>query len=213
MTEEDIYLFEQKAIQFLQDECHSFDDAHDLTHIRRVVSTAKQLAQEEQAVLAVVIPAAWLHDCVSLPKNHPDREFASKYAADRAVDFLTQIKYSQGLLAGIHHAIVSHSYSANCSPQTLEAKIVQDADRLDALGAIGIARCIQVSASLNRSLYASDDAFCEQREPDDKCYTIDHFYSKLFNITDSLNTTSARLEGQKRERVMRDFLAALKTEL
>jgi uncharacterized protein len=197
---------------FLQAQGHA-DSAHDLSHISRVVKVAKQLALEEGADLAIVVPAAWLHDCVSLPKNHPERYLASTLAGDKAIEFLTSIFYPSEYYAAIHHAIRAHSFSANVLPNTLEAKIVQDADRLDALGAVGVARCMQVSGALNRPLYSLDDPFCEVREPNDARYSIDHFYTKLFCIVDSLNTPSAQLEGRRRQEVMRTFLNDLALEI
>lgn len=204
--------YEVQFYTFLEAQGYA-DAAHDLAHIHRVVKIAKQLGAEENAVLAVVVPAAYLHDCVSLPKNHPDRHLASTLAADKAIEFLTSIGYPSKYYEGIHHAIRAHSFSANVAPQSVEAKVVQDADRLDALGAIGIARCLQVSGALNRALYSLDDPFCEEREPDDAHYSIDHFYNKLFRIAQSLNTPSAQLEGIKREKRMRTFLDHLAREI
>jgi uncharacterized protein len=189
------------------------DAAHDLNHILRVVKTAKQLAVEEKADMSVIVPAAWLHDCVSLPKNHADRHLASTFAGDRAIEFLISVHYPSEYYMEIHHAIRAHSFSANINPESVEAKIVQDADRLDALGAVGIARCMQVSGSLNRALYSLNDPFCTVRKPNDTEYSIDHFYKKLFHITDSLNTTSAKQEGKRRENVMRVFLDQLACEI
>ena len=73
--------------QFLHEQMDG-DSAHDLSHIRRVLANAKRFAQEEGADLAVVIPAAWLHDCVTVPKDSPQRPFASRLAADTAVSYL-----------------------------------------------------------------------------------------------------------------------------
>ncbi|ETX10674.1 regulator [Marinomonas ushuaiensis DSM 15871] len=204
--------FEMRCRDFLETQGHA-DAAHDISHITRVVKVANQLAIEEGAELAVVVPAAWLHDCVSLPKNHPDRHLASTMAGDKAVDFLASINYPAEYHQAIHHAIRAHSFSANIVPESLEAKIVQDADRLDALGAVGIARCMQVSGALNRALYSLEDPFCEVREPDDALYSIDHFYNKLFRIAQSLNTSSARIEGKRREGVMQEFLHQLAQEV
>jgi len=212
MKLEHVKQYESSFLSFLNAEGHA-DAAHDVNHILRVVKVATQLTIEEQAKFAVVIPAAWLHDCVSLPKNHPNRTQASKLAGDKAVSFLSSIDYPSVYLDDIHHAITAHSFSANVPPCTLEAKIVQDADRLDALGAVGVARCMQVSGALNRPLYSSDDPFCETRPLNDAQYTIDHFYNKLFNIADTLNTPSAQLEGKKREVFMRVFLAQLRDEI
>jgi len=189
------------------------DLAHDINHVLRVVKTAKVLALREKANLQVVLPAAYLHDCVCLPKNHPERAQSSRLAADKAITLLTTIDYPSDFFDDIHHAIISHSYSANITPQTLEAQIVQDADRLDALGAIGIARCLQVSSLLGITLYHHEDPFCEQRTPDDRHYSIDHFYRKLLQIESTMNTPSAKVEAQHRTQVMRDFLSQLAREL
>ncbi|CAM4152405.1 HD domain-containing protein [Pseudoalteromonas byunsanensis] len=193
--------------------CVFADTAHDLTHVERVVKTAKLLAEQEQADLAVVLPAAWLHDCVAVAKNHPDRARASKMAADKAVSFLQSIDYDESKLDAIHHAIVAHSFSANVTPETLEAKIVQDADRMDALGAIGVSRCMKVGGAIARHLYHPDDPFCERREADDMRYTLDHFFIKLLHIAEQMHTRSAKEEARKRTDFMKAFLEQLKQEI
>ncbi|KPV47878.1 hypothetical protein SE17_41085, partial [Kouleothrix aurantiaca] len=121
--------------QFLAGAQHPADAAHDLAHIRRVVGTATALAAAENADLWIVVPAAWLHDCVIVPKNSPDRARASGMAADAATEFLRGAGYPPEFLPGIHHAIEAHSFSARIAPRTPEARVVQDADRLDAIGA------------------------------------------------------------------------------
>ena len=189
------------------------DLAHDIHHVMRVVNTAKILCEEENAIKEVVIPAAYLHDCFSFEKNHPNRAQSSLFAADKALVFLNRLNYPSEYLEGIHHAIVAHSFSANVETQTVEAQIIQDADRLDALGAIGIARCIQVSAKLDRPLYSFDDPFCHERAPTDGLYTIDHFYTKLLTLSSSMKTKSAVREADKRTLVMRAFLMQLESEI
>ncbi|MGY5449921.1 HD domain-containing protein [Agarivorans sp. MS3-6] len=203
---------EQQCALFVCDLEHS-DSAHHIDHVRRVVALAKHLAKQEHAQLEVVVPAAWLHDCVSLAKNHPQRHLASQMAADKALEFLSRIRYPQAYFAAIHHAIVAHSYSADVKPNSIEAEVVQDADRLDALGAIGLSRCLQVGTSLNRPLYNQHDPFCLQRCPDDREYTLDHFYSKLLHISESVCTPSARCEAQLRTQFMLNYLQQLKHEL
>ena len=204
--------FEPDFARFIQAEMQT-DLAHDYQHVLRVVNNATKLCQQEGAIDAVVLPAAWLHDCLSLPKDHPQRALASQLAADKAIAFLTSIKYPAEHYQAIHHAICCHSFSANITPTTLEAKIVQDADRLDALGAIGIARCLQVSSQLKRPLYAPEDPFCTNREADDKSYTLDHFYQKLLKIKDSMHCDSAKKEANKRSQYMLTFLAQLDAEI
>jgi|TARA_Y100000780_G_scaffold187293_1_gene174231 uncharacterized protein len=208
------------SLQQLNQQCRDFitslvhaDVAHDITHIERVVRVAVQLCIAEQADMAIVLPAAWLHDCVAVAKNHPDRAKASTMAADKAINFLASIGYDEQLFADIHHAIAAHSFSANIAIKTVEAQIVQDADRMDALGAIGVSRCMKVGGSISRLLYNPDDPFCLNREADDKKYTLDHFFIKLLHIAQSMNTPSAKAEAQRRTAYMHDFLAQLKSEI
>ncbi|WP_420641450.1 HD domain-containing protein [Candidatus Leptofilum sp.] len=189
------------------------DAAHDMQHVERVVLLSRRLAAAEGANLAVVLPAAWLHDCVTLPKNAPNRQKASQLAAAAAVRFLRSINYPEEHLEAVAHAIAAHSFSAGIAPTTLEAKVVQDADRLDAIGAIGVARCLLVGGALERPLYNPADPFCESREPDDLAYTIDHFYRKLFKIGQTLHTQAAREEATRRNAFMRAFLDQLRLEI
>ncbi len=203
---------ESELLEFIQNEMVQ-DHAHDINHLMRVVKSAKSLATNEQAKLEVVLPAAYLHDCFSFPKNHPDRRNSSKLAADKAIAFLSSINYPSFYFDDIHHAITAHSFSANINPETIEAQIVQDADRLDALGAIGISRCIQVGASLGIRFYNPEDAFCKHRQPDDRCYTIDHFYIKLLKLANKMNTQSAKREAESRIELMQAYLQQLQKEI
>lgn len=189
------------------------DPAHDLAHVKRVVSIAKKLAEEEKANLEVVVPAAWLHDLVNLPKNHPDRKKASVLAADEAMIFLKSVNYPEKYFTDIHHAICAHSFSANIKTETIEAKVVQDADRLDALGAIGLARLFSISTQLGSLFYDINDPFFKNRPLDDKHFALDHIYVKLEKITHSMNTESARVEALRRFKFIEDFLDELKKEI
>lgn len=189
------------------------DPAHDFLHFSRVVKTAKALCTSEGGNWEVVGPAAWLHDFVIVPKNHPDRKIASRLSATKAGEFLTPLGYRASDLQAIKHCIEAHSFSAQIEPTTLEAQIVQDADRLDGIGSIGIARCFSLAGVLKRPFYSQHDPFCSQRTPDDQTYTLDHFYQKLFKTAESLKTRSARDEGQRRVQAMRAFLEQLKREI
>jgi uncharacterized protein len=189
------------------------DPGHGLVHLRRVVATALALAAAEAARIDVVLPAAWLHDCVHVAKNSPDRSRASHLAAAHAVSFLQAAGYPPDALPGIAHAIQAHSYSAGIRPQTIEAKVVQDADRLDALGAIGIARCIAVGSALGRPLYEPDDPFCEARTPDDAGASVDHFYTKLLRLAATMQTDAGRIEAERRTAFIRAFIVQLRSEI
>ncbi|WP_374144833.1 HD domain-containing protein [Vibrio sp. NTOU-M3] len=204
--------FEAQFIEFIQAEMAQ-DLAHDINHVLRVVKAAKMLCEKEGAIEEVVVPAAYLHDCFSYEKDHPERNQSSTIAANKAIQFLQKINYPEEYLDGIRHAIVAHSYSARVPTRTLEAKIVQDADRLDALGAIGIARCVQVGATLNRALYNTEDTFCAEREPDDSTFILDHMYTKLLKLALAMNTKSAREEADHRTDFMYHYLRQLKSEV
>lgn len=189
------------------------DPAHDISHVQRVVQNTISLTRAASGNAEVTVPAAWLHDCVSVAKDSPLRKQASKLAADEAVRFLASIDYRPDLLDQIHHAIEAHSYSANLQTNTLEAQIVQDADRLEAVGAIGIARCLLTGGSLHRPLYEPSDPFAEKREPDDGLYTLDHFYCKLLGLAETMKTEAGKAEAIERTKYMRGYLEQLRLEI
>ncbi len=203
------YLFEDKISVVLG----SNDPAHDLLHVKRVVAIAEKIAVKEKAQLEVVLPAAWLHDIVNLPKNHVDRKIASKLAAIEAIDFLNNIGYPTKYFPEIFHAIEAHSFSAKIKAETIEAQIVQDADRLDALGAIGLARLFSVSTQLGRLFYEPFDPFAENRKLDDQLYGIDHIALKIKTISESMNTPTAQQEAKRRYDFILNFLEQLKKEI
>jgi uncharacterized protein len=204
----------------LQERCLDFvrsstpaDAAHDISHVKRVLKNVIYLTDTEQANSLVTIPAACLHDCVAVPKDSPLRAQGSRLAAEAATAFLAEIEYREDLLPEIFHAIEAHSFSADIPVRSLEARVVQDGDRLDSLGAIGIARCLLVGGKLNRPLCDHADPFCDDREPDDSLYTIDHFYTKLLKLPGTMQTQAGRAEAQRRADLMRDYLDQLRAEI
>ena len=209
---EDLQIIERHCREWIKNKANT-DSAHDIAHIERVVRSARLIGKEEQADSEVIMPAAWLHDCVILPKNHPDRKKASTLAAQKAAEFLNTLDFPANKIPAVAHAIEAHSYSAGLAPKTIEAMIVQDADRLDALGAIGIARCFSVGGALNNSMYNPDDPFAKEREPDDSKWTVDHFYKKLFRLPELLNTDAAKAIARKRIDYMKAYLEQLSSEI
>lgn len=208
--------WERRFARFL-DRQEQGDAAHDRAHVRRVVAAAKALADEEGAALEVVLPAAWLHDCVAVPKDAPGRSDASAKAATAAGAFLNEAGYSPEHRSAIQHAIEAHSFSAGLAPETLEAKVVQDADRLDALGAVGIARCLMVGGQLGHALYDPDAPFSDERPPheplNDDAYVLDHFYTKLLTLAGTMQTAAGRAEAERRTDFMKAYLHRLRTEI
>jgi uncharacterized protein len=202
-------LFDAKARELYP----AVDPSHDFLHIRRVAATALKLARDEHADVMVVLPAAYFHDFVTIPKNDPRRTQASTLSGEAAARYLRDVGYPDRYLDAIRHAIEAHSFSAGISTETIEAKVVQDADRLDSLGAIGIARCFSTGALMGIPFHHEYDAFGENRALDDKRYTVDHFFVKLFKIVETFETATARVEGVRRVAFMQDYLKQLRSEV
>ncbi|WP_312552505.1 HD domain-containing protein [Massilia sp.] len=169
------------------------DGAHDASHLERVWRSAEALlAHHPEADALVVMAASYLHDLVNLPKDDPDRAQASRRSAALARERLAQIGFPSDRLDAVAHAIEAHSYSAAIPATTIEAKIVQDADRLDALGAIGLARMFYVAGRLGRALAHPGDPLAEAREPDDRAWTLDHIVVKLARLPEMMQTEAGR---------------------
>ncbi len=199
--------------KYLEQGAGQSDLAHDLAHIRRVAANARRLAAAEGADLQVVIPAAWLHDCVMIPKDSPLRSSTSRLAAEAAACFLREAGYPTPVIPAIEHAIEAHSFTAQVTPQTPEARVVQDADRLEAIGAIGLARCLMLGGALDRPLYHPTEPFPSGRAPDERAYSLDHFYQKLLKLADEMKTAAGQAEAQQRTAFLQQFLDQLKREL
>ena len=205
--------WEARFAAFLAGQPSARDTAHDEGHVRRVVASAKKLAAAEGADLAVVLPAAWLHDCIVIAKNSPQRASASKLAANQAGAFLREAGYPAEHIPAIEHAIVAHSFSAGVAPQTIEAKVVQDADRLEALGAIGIARTLITGGANRTPFYDFSEPFPITRVADDRTNIIDHFFTKLLTIADRMQTESGRAAARQRAGFLKQFLTQLGSEI
>ena len=191
------------------------DPAHDLAHVQRVVAWARRLACAEGAALEVVVPAAWLHDVVAVPKDSPSRSQASRLAARAAAAWLLEVEYPERHIEDVAHAIEAHSFSAGVEPRTLEARVVQDADRLDALGAVGVARLYATAGTMGSALVHPDDPVPSEppgRPLDDRRWATDHFFAKLLTLPASMRTAAGRLEAERRAGFLRTFLDELRRE-
>jgi uncharacterized protein len=190
------------------------DSAHDIGHLNRVWQNAQIIAdQEPHCDRTVLLAAAYLHDLVNLPKSHPDRAEASAMSADKATPLLQRLGLNTNQIDATRHAIIAHSFSANVAPETLEAKIIQDADRIEALGAIGLARCFAVSGALDRLLFNHADPFASARALNDQKFAIDHFATKLLRLPDTMQTTAGRTLANQRTEILRVYLDDLAKEL
>ena len=189
------------------------DAAHDFEHIMRVLKNATVIAMKEKADIKVITAAVLLHDIVSYPKSDPRSKNSSLESAEESKKILKKYDFSQDEINIISDAIRDHSFSRGVIPSTIEGKILQDADRLDALGAIGIARTFAVGGAANRPFYNKDDPFCKRRSPNDKTWTLDHFYKKLLLLEKTMNTKTGKIEARKRIKIMKKFLDELKKEI
>lgn len=189
------------------------DPGHGIDHVTRVVGNAQHIGMLEHANPFVVMPAAWLHDCVLVAKNSPDRSKASRLAAINARAIIETLEYPSEHHDEIVHAIEAHSFSAAIECKSIEAQVVQDADRLEALGSIGIARCLMTAGSLRQSLYDLDEPFPVTRKPDDRQQSIDHFFAKLFKLPATMKTRAGGAEAHNRVTIMVAFLEQLSAEL
>ena len=191
------------------------DAAHDLAHFRRVWQTAQTLMEGEQADALVVLTACYFHDIVSFAKNHPLRHTSSQRAAEKAAAILTTDfpDFPESAIPAVRHAIEAHSFSAGIAPQSLEAKIVQDADRLEALGAIGLARVFAVSGAPGVPLFDAHDPFADARTPDDRAFALDHFQTKLLRLPDTMQTEMGRELARHNADFLIQFMAKLSAEL
>ena len=189
------------------------DSAHDFDHIMRVFKNAKKICNDENVNEKLVLCAVLLHDIISYPKYDKRSKLSSIKSAKESKKILKRFNFTKEEIQIISDAIMDHSFSRNKIPKTIEGKILQDADRLDAIGAIGIARVFAVSGSEKRPFYNVKDPFCKTRSPDDKVWTIDHFYRKLLKLESLMNTKSGKIEAKKRTKVMKEFLSQLKNEI
>ena len=190
------------------------DPAHDWLHIQRVAMNANRIAKKEKASVLLVTIASLLHDIKNLPKSDPQSHLSSQLSAAFARDYLCMFPLTAQEVDIIADAILNHSYSRGQSPSTLEGKVVQDADRLDSLGAIGIARCFVVGGCHQRLMYQGNDPFYDARRAlDDKTFTLDHFYKKLFTLPDLMQTKTGRVLALARVDKMKSFLAWMSDEI
>lgn len=189
------------------------DPSHDWPHVGRVVCSAREMAKHEDVSLDCLLASVYCHDLINLPKNHPDRKNASTLSAQEALPYLEAAGFDPKEREIISQAVIEHSFSKGLKPTSIEAAILQDADRLDALGAIGILRCASVNTIMNCKYYDPFDPFAEFRDLNDKEFMIDHYFVKLFKLPDMMNTLSGKVEGERRVLMMKEFLQSLKREI
>jgi len=186
------------------------DPGHDVAHCLRVAEWTIRLGgasvHPRQA-----IAAALLHDVINIPKDSPDRTSASERSADFARRLLTELGFDEIDL--ICAAIHDHSYSTGRVPRSPLGDALQDADRLEALGALGIFRTASCGARIGADYFDGDDPWAERRDLDDAKHTIDHFFRKLLLLPPTLRTKTGCEEAERRAKFMIAFLRQLGDEI
>ncbi len=189
------------------------DAAHDLGHLLRVARLAHRLAKLEEADPEVCVAGALLHDLVYRPKNHPESPLTARMAADLVLRWCQETPGLETRAQAIAAAVASHSWSGGGAPASREAAVVQDADRLEALGAIGVARVFATGASFGAGLWHPEDPWAEGRDLDDKAWSLDHFERKLLRLEADMKTDAGRRLAVARQHAMLAYLGALRAEL
>jgi len=200
-----------RASEYVREKFENEYSGHDWFHTLRVFRTATRIAEAEGADLGTVQLAALLHDV-------DDRKLSPETYEDKANArrFLTKNNVDEGKTEEICRIIGEISFAENCIPSTLEGKCVQDADRLDAIGAIGIARAFAYGGNHNRLMYHPDIAPNPNMSKDEyiksNSTTVNHFYEKLFKLTDMMNTDTAKLIAKERDDYMKAFISEFMDE-
>jgi uncharacterized protein len=189
------------------------DGAHDISHLARVWRNVKEIQRHESGDLEILCAAVLLHDSIEVPKQSPLRSQASRLAASEATTRLIALGWDPERTACVASAIESHSYSAGITPATLEAAILQDADRLDAIGFTGVARCFYTAGRMSSLLYDPSNPRGTGRMLNDAMYALDHFPSKLLNLAEGFKTATGRSIAARRHAALYNFYLGMLAEL
>jgi uncharacterized protein len=197
------------------------DGSHDASHLVRVWWNAQKIGERERDRTGAsidwdVLAAICLtHDNAVVDKSSAEeRQTAAGRSADAAVPILGATEaFDSDQLALADDAIRCHSFSSQGEPESLEGAILRDADRLDALGAVGIARTFHTGGGMESELYHPTDPFGNDRPLEDDAYVVDHFYQKLLRLKDNMLTQSAAALAERRHRLMEQFLDQLANEI
>ena len=205
----------QKTAAFVQQTLQNAESGHDWWHILRVWNNAKLTAKTEKVDLLIVELAALLHDIADSKFHNGDEEIGPKTAGD----FLKSIEVDDAIIEHVQQIIRNMSFKSsfdNVSFSSEEMKVVQDADRLDAIGAIGIARAFNYGGFKNRELYnpeiAPDFNLTKEAYKNSTAPTINHFYEKLLLLKDQMNTKTAQQIALQRHGFMELYLEQFAAE-
>lgn len=188
------------------------DPGHDLEHCLRVALWTVRIGGEELDWRRAVA-AALLHDIVNPPKSSPERVHASERSAAEARRILPDFDFDADAVEDIALAVRDHSFSRGAVPTRPLGKALQDADRLEALGALGLFRTISTGTRMGARYFHPRDPWARNRPLDDRAHSVDHFFTKLLRLPATMNTEAGRHEAERRAAFLRAFLEQLADEL
>lgn len=191
----------------------SADPGHDLAHCLRVAQWTVTLGRTLGVDAREAIAAALLHDIINVPKDHPDRARASTFSADFARQHLAGFGFPEEAVVRVAGAIRDHSFSRGATPETPLGDALQDADRLEALGVIGLFRCISTGVLMGARYFHDIDPWADNRALDDRAFSIDHFAVKLLKLPATMRTAAGRAEADRRAAYLEHTLSELAHEL
>lgn len=199
----------QKTAQFVKETLLDAEGGHDWWHIYRVWQLSKHIGATEQAQLFVVELGALLHDIADSKFNDGNEEIGPR----KAKEFLKSLGVEKQVIEHVENILVNISFKGGKQAQTFkspELDVVQDADRLDALGAIGIARTFNYGGFKNREIYNPDIKpnlnMTKEEYKQSTAPTLNHFYEKLLLLKDRMNTKTGKLMAEQRHRFMEQYL-------
>ena len=193
--------------------CQNKGSGHDWLHVARVTKLAERLARAENADSDLLRAAAMLHELVNHPKNHPRSAQSGEDCAMAARQLLLSVGADPSWVEMVATCIEEHAWSAGKTPTLRESALLQDADRLDALGAVGIARCFATADRMNSLIHHPSDPAALGRELDDTRYALDHLPKKLLRLAERFHSQTAQQLAQPRIALVRQFYSAMISEL
>ncbi|MDO8556356.1 MAG: HD domain-containing protein [Nanoarchaeota archaeon] len=193
--------------------CNKQDVAHDARHGLQVKKYAIKIAESVHADVLVAGTAGLFHDIIVYRKDDPRSLSAADDAALATMGLLELTSFPEKKILPVVTAIREHSYSRGSQPSTLESAVVQDADRLESLGAIGVMRVAALSGYMQKPLYCLDDPFCDNRQPGGRSAQLDLFYSRFLTIPNKMHTAVGKELALQRVEFMQSFLDQLRMEL
>lgn len=195
-----------------EDQQTKSDPSHDFEHIKRVCNMALKIAEIENADIDIILPAALFHDAIVYPKDSPNSQNETIESAAYARKVLGGVDYPEEKITAVEQCIRECSFSKGIKPDLLESKILQDADRLEATGAISIMRTFASCGQMKRCFYNSDNPLSREGEEDAKT-GIGLFYRRLLVVAEQMHTETARVIAQRRTAFLKSFLDELEVEL